>query len=472
MQIKGRGRRYFFIGLVCALIFMLLLIGCQNKKKLDPNNPITLTLWHNFGGQMKATMDTMVDEFNATVGAEKGIVLSVTSISSSADLHKKLTMVANDEPGAPELPNISTAYPKTALILAEKDLLADIGTLFTEEELSAYVPRFLEEGRLSDGRLLVFPFAKSTEVLFVNKTLFDRFAKETGASMESLGTFEGILETAEKYYEWTDNQTPLIKNDGKMFYVPDSLFNLAQVGYKQLGEGFIKEGQLNLSSPIFSRIWDCFYPPAVRGQVAIFDGYGSDLAKTGDVVCSTGSTAGVLFFSPIITYGDNTTEPVEYEILPYPVLKGGKKIAMQRGSGLCVMASTPEKEYAAAIFLKWFTAAEQNLHFVSSTGYLPVTQEAFGHVMDKEIEASTDERIAALLTTATQMQKDYDFYMPPLIDGLDEMQIDYEGRLKGMASVSHEEYQRRIVDQEPEIVFDIVSKGIYEEFINDPSFNR
>ncbi|AGA67768.1 carbohydrate ABC transporter substrate-binding protein, CUT1 family [Desulfitobacterium dichloroeliminans LMG P-21439] len=471
MQMQGKRRRYFQTGLVCALSLMLLVTGCQNTKKLDPQNPVTLTIWHNFGAQMKATMDVMVDEFNATVGAEEGIVLNVTSISSSADLHNKLTMAANDEPGAPELPNLSTAYPKTALILAKKDLLVDIGTLLTKEELSAYVPQFVEEGR-ADGKLLVFPFAKSTEVLFVNKTLFDRFAKEIGASLADLETFEGILETAEKYYRWTDDQTAHIKNDGKIFYVPDSLFNLAQVGYKQLGEDFIKDGTLNLSSPVFSRIWDSYYPPAVRGQVAIFNGYGSDLAKTGDVVCSTGSTAGVLFFSPIITYEDNTTEPVEYAILPYPVFEGGKKIAMQRGSGLCVMKSTPEKEYAAGIFLKWFTAVEQNLRFVSSTGYLPVTQQAFGQVMDKEIETLTDDRIAALLTTAIQMHQDYDFYRAPLVDGLDEMQKVFEERLKGVATLSKEEYKKRIADQDSDRVFEGVSTGVSEGFINDLSMSR
>jgi len=333
------------------------------------------------------------------------------------------------------------------------------------------VPRFLEEGRIN-GNLQVFPFAKSTEVLFVNKTIFDRFAQEIGVSLESLGTFEGIIKAAAKYYEWTDQQTPNIKNDGKMFYVPDSVFNLAQVGYKQLGEDFIKDGELNVSSPIFSRIWDCYYPPAVRGQVAIFNGYGSDLAKTGDVVCSTGSTAGVLFFSPIITYGDNSTESAEYAILPYPVFEGGKKIAMQRGSGMCVVKSTPEREYAAGIFLKWFTEVEQNLRFVSSTGYLPVTKQAFGSVMDKEIESINDNRIAALLTTAIQMQREYDFYITPLFDGIDEIEETYGNRLKGMALTSYEKYQRRIADQDPDSVFGIISHGVYEEFINDPAFNR
>jgi len=256
--LNSKSGRKFFLTFIFILTFLLLLCGCQSEKLFSPKQPVTLTLWHNFGGQMKDTMDAMVDKFNATVGAEKGIVLSVTSISSSADLHKKLTMAANGEPGAPALPNISTVYPKTALILAEKNLLCELDPFFTEQELSAYVPQFLEEGRLTDNKLYVFPFAKSTEVLFVNKTIFNRFSEESGISLESLATFEGILKAAEKYYEWTDNQTPDIPNDGKAFYVPDSLFNFAQVGYKQLGKEFIKDGRLQLLAPEFLRIWNCF----------------------------------------------------------------------------------------------------------------------------------------------------------------------------------------------------------------------
>ena len=96
------------------------LVRLPRGYSLDPKNPVTLTMWHNYGGQMRYTMDEMIDEFNGTIGAEKGIIVNVTSISGSATLHEKLTMAANNDPGAPELPDITTAYPKTALILAEK----------------------------------------------------------------------------------------------------------------------------------------------------------------------------------------------------------------------------------------------------------------------------------------------------------------------------------------------------------------
>src|SRR5690554_6317206 len=216
---------------LCVALFVST-IGCDSERP-DPKKPVTITMWHNYGGQMQSAMDELIDEFNSTVGREKGTIVSVTSISASADLQKKLFMIAAGDPGAPEMPDIVTAYPKTAIILREQGLLAPLDEQFTAKELDAYLPQFIEEGRLSDGKLYVFPIAKSTEVLFVNQTLFDRFSAATGVSLDSLATFEGIAEAAVKYYEWTDSLTPAIPDDGKTFFTADSWFNIAQLGFAQ-----------------------------------------------------------------------------------------------------------------------------------------------------------------------------------------------------------------------------------------------
>ena len=428
--------------LVCLLITAMLFgfqTGCSSDHGLDPKEPVTLTLWHNYGGQMKETMDSMVDEFNETVGKEKGIIISVTSISSSNALHEKLAMIANGDAGAPEMPDITTANPKTAVMLADKDLLVDLKNQFTENELKTYIPRFLEEGMLGTDRLYIFPTAKSTEVTFLNKTVFDRFSNDTGASYDDLATFEGIAKTAALYHDWTDAQTPDVPGDGKAFYHSDSLFNFTQVGCRQLGSEFIKDKSPDYNSEAFHRVWSLFFDSAVRGQFAVYDGYASDLFKTGEIICSTGSTAGVLFFDPLVTYPDNTNENVELKILPYPVFEGGEKVAVQRGSGMIVAKSSETKEYAAGIFLKWFTSPENNLRFVASTGYLPVTQEAFGDIMTKEIKAIPDKNIQSLLKTSITMQADYDFYIPPLFDGIDVLQDDYNTKLLNAAAKTKEE---------------------------------
>ncbi len=419
-----------------------LLGGCTNGSPLDPKDPVTLTMWHNYGGEMQSTMDYLIDQFNGTVGKDEGIVINVEAISSSSELNKSLAMIANGDPGAPEMPDIFTGYPKVAMQFYEKGLLANLDNYFTEEELSAYVDAFVEEGRLEDGGLYVFPIAKSTEVLYLNQTLFDKFAAATGATADKLATFEGLAELSVQYYAWTDAQTPDVEGDGKQFYAADSWFNVAEVGMVQLGGSIFADESLSPAGDIFERIFDTAYTPAVEGGFAIYDGYSSDLSKTGDIVCSTGSSAGILFYGDTITYADGTVEQVEYSILPYPVFEGGTKTAIQRGGGLMVTRSDEKKEYAAAVFLKWLTSAEQNMRFVDETGYLPVTKKAFEEDMEGHLETIEDIRVKKMLSSVLDMYESYTFFTAPTYADFDTDSDAFEKEFKRILAAEREKLLR------------------------------
>lgn len=412
-----------------CLAFAVLTAGCGGRSGFNSGEPVTITMWHNYGGVLQETMDELVDEFNASRGRQQGVVINVTSISASRELNEQLLKIAAGDPGVPKMPDLVTVYPVMALTLSRAGLIAPLDNLFTEEELSAYLPRFVEEGRLPDGRLYVFPVAKSTEALFVNKTFFDRFAAASGWD-GTLATFEGLVSAALRYHQWTDSQTPDIPGDGKAFFTADSWFNIAMVGTAQLGGDFAGSGKLDTGAYIYRRIWDVCVPPALTGAYAVAENYSSSLAIAGEIVASTGSTAGVLFYGDTVTYADNTSEKVEYLVLPYPVFEGGAKVALQRGSGMVVAKSTPQKEAAAALFLKWFTAPDQNMRFVASTGYLPVTHDAFGKKMNGGIEAAGNIAIRRLMETASQIYEQYDFIVAPNLENLDGITRAYEAAIK------------------------------------------
>lgn len=451
------------IVILILLCTILAIPGCSGKNSFDPRSPVIITLWHNYGGQMEKSMNDLVEEFNRTVGNEQGIIINITSVSSSSALYEKIVAAAEGNPGASPLPNITTGYPKSAYALIKNDKLVDLKEYFSESELDEYLPQFIAEGTISD-KLAVLPTAKSTEVLFLNKTLFDSFSAATGISIDQLTTFEGISEAAIKYYEWTDSQTPDIPGDGKAFYTADSWFNTAQVGMNQLGDDFIVNETLNLSRN-YKRIWDSYFEAAVKGGIVVYDGYSSDLAKTGDIVCSIGSTAGILFYGSTITYPDNTIENVEYEILPYPVFEGGNKAAIQRGGGMIVTKSTKEKEYASAVFLKWFTTPEQNMRFISETGYIPVTKRAFETVIDDYINKAENDNIKKLLKTALTMYNEYEFYIPPIFDDFDNIEKTYTDRLKSAAINARKEYLSLLTERNSDQAYEEVYNRAFEDFV-------
>ena len=101
--------------LVLIIFITSLFSACESKKKItDPDNPVTLTMWHVYGSQTKSPFNVEINKFNSTVGKEKGIIVNVVSVTSSSAIDKALSDAANDEPGAEKLPDLFTAYPRVA----------------------------------------------------------------------------------------------------------------------------------------------------------------------------------------------------------------------------------------------------------------------------------------------------------------------------------------------------------------------
>ena len=450
---------------VICFILLALLTGCSKPDIPTPKNPVALTIWHTYVEQMGDEFRELVDEFNATVGAEAGIIIDIASVSNAEELNGRLIDAVNEVPGAPALPDMAVLYPRVAVLLANDGLLLDLGEYFTEKEQAGFVTPLLEEGMLGGDTLYLLPVAKSTEVLYVNRTVFDRFADAVGADISQLATFEGIVGLASKYHDWTDSQTPDIQNDGKAFYYSDNPFNLTAIWFEQLGESFIEDEQMNLNSDTFKRFWDNYYPTMVRGGFAIFTKYGNYLAMTGDAVCISSTSAGAIFYPDSVTYADNTKEEVYFEVLPYPVVDGGENVVMQRGGGICVLKSEPKREYAASVFLKWLTGTDVNYRFGTSTGYMPVNSDSFEHIRQGGEIISDNENIQKMLTTAVEMQNSYRFYIPPVFNSYEAIVTAYNKQINDIAKQDRERYLRLIkVGETPDTAWELVSEDALERF--------
>ncbi|MFR1167294.1 MAG: extracellular solute-binding protein [Adlercreutzia equolifaciens] len=302
------------------------------------------------------------------------------------------------------------SYPKTVLALPDQSILVDYRDYFTEDELAAFVPAFLEDGEV-DGHLVCLPVAKSTELFFVNKTDFDRFSAATGVTLDSLRTWEGLFDACCVYEEWTDSLTPDIESDGKAFFAHDYHFDYFQVGIESLGTSFFDGDDISFNST-FARVWQPYARAAISGGLWLGGGYATDPLRTGEVVASVGSSASVLYYTNEVIRADNTSEIVEFDIMPVPTFAGGEKMVMQRGAGICTVKSTPEKEQAAIRFLKWLTDPERNSQFAVSTGYMPVVQEAYDSYLPQCIEKLTDQRYVELYRAYIETQRDYLFTKP------------------------------------------------------------
>lgn len=366
------------ISLAAALA--LGLTGCGDRNPLDPGNPVSLTVWHYYNGSQQAAFNALVEEFNDTVGREKGIYVQSYSQGSVPDLETAVRDSIDGKVGADEMPDMFSSYADTAYEVEQAGALANLSEYLDEEELAQYVDSYIQEGCIaSDGTLRIFPMAKSTEITMLNKTDWEPFAAATGASLEDLKTVEGITATAQAYYEWTDSQTPDVPGDGRAFYGRDAVANYFIIGMQQLGvEIFqVENGQVTLNVPKeeLRRLWENYYVPMVKGYFGAYGSFRSDDVKTGDLLAYTGSTSSAMYFPSQVELDDDSYA-IDYIVMAAPVFQGGRHYAVQQGAGMVVCKSDEKHEYASVEFLKWFTETENNLRFGCVSGYLPVRKEA------------------------------------------------------------------------------------------------
>lgn len=216
------------------------------------------------------------------------------------------------------------------------------------------------------------------------------------------------------------------------------------------------EGRPDAQSEAFARAFVPVARAGIYGGLCVGDGYASDRWKTGEIIGSAGSTAGILYMRDYVTYDDNTTEDIETLVLPYACVEGGKPVVVHRGGGLFAIKSEDErKNQAAAIFAKWLAEEENNLAFVTQSGYLPVTNAGF-EALFANLDGVENEKYRMLYSAVEdQYEQDYRFCSLPLFAGAAETQKSFEALMKTTLSEAHEQLVQRTQNgEEPQAVLE------------------
>lgn len=388
-------KKFFSLLLVLALSFCGLVACKNNETLLDPDEPVTLTMWHVYGEQADSPMNKYIEEFNRTVGKEKGIIINVTMMSNASQIGNKLVEAQADKPGAPDMPDLFFCHNNNAALLGAENLI-DWKDMFTSEELSVYVDDFIADGYVGDA-LCVFPVSKSTHLLYVAGGVFERFRADTGVSYDDLSTWEGFFAVAEKYYAWSG---------GKPFCAIDYLLRCVELNAMSKGvsaESFYTEnGWYDFNNELLKASYMEFADSIAKGHIVIADLYSNTQVMTGETIAGIGSSASVLYYNDTITYPDNTAEPMNLQVCPIPQAGVGTNYATLAGVGLCAYKSTEQKAEAAALFVRWFTEAQRNFDFVVSTGYMPVHDGAFDKIQNHEFTKPSYANLYAALGETKQ----------------------------------------------------------------------
>ena len=401
-------------------------VACDNAKKSSHKEEKTsITIWHYYSGSQKAAFDRMVERFNETEGIKKGITVNVVAMDSISNLSEQINASADKKVGAKALPDLFSAYVDMAETIDAKGLLVDMDQYFSKEELSGYVDAYIEEGRFDSAKSLkLFPIAKATEVMMVNKTKWDEFAAACNIDISKLSTWEGLAETAELYYDWSG---------GKAMFGRDVMANYVLLGSLELGNDIfqVKDGTLDfqMDKDVMRKLWDNYYVPYISGYYRKEGRYASDDLKIGDIIAYVGSTSSAAYFPDEVYYdAEDTGTQIECMVLPVPDFEGKESYVIQQGAGMEMIHSDEKKEKASAEFLKWFTESEKNVSFAVESSYLPVTKESchagyIRNIVEKENIKVSDKVLDTLTISIEKMNQSTTYTLPSFVNSYDAREV-------------------------------------------------
>ena len=141
----------------------------------------TVTVWHSNSGKAGAAFDQIVEDFNATIGKEKGIEIEPVYQGLANDVLTKVKAAASADLSS--LPDIAQMDATSCLDMMNADYLITIDELGFDT--SILLPQAVEAFSSYKG-LLGLPFSCSLLLAYYDKTLFDSLGLEPPRTLDEL----------------------------------------------------------------------------------------------------------------------------------------------------------------------------------------------------------------------------------------------------------------------------------------------
>lgn len=382
----------------------------KSKSQANKNGKTEIVFWHAMGGPLGEAMDKLIDEYNDNPNSK--CYVKTINMGSYDTLQKKLlaSLIANEAPDIAQcFETLTKKFIKHEKIVCIDDLInADIEEAKkagkTLEDIRDDIIPALRINNTFQGKLYSFPFNKSVQVLYYNKTMF----KTVGLDPEKPPrTFNELREYCKKIVDY-------YKNDG----VDRKLHIYGYGCAKSNNWSFLNRIKAN-KGYIVKRNDDgslkCGFnePAAIESLKFLQDmlkdtdpnGKGYPLAKEGQAFDHqndfTAGLCGIIESSVTSKKFMNITD-FELGMAPLPGIEdpsrpdGVFRSTILSGTNICIFkGNDPKKIEGAWDFIKWFTNTDNGVEWSINTTYMPVRKSSVSSAKMKQ-EIAQDPNLNAI----------------------------------------------------------------------------
>jgi multiple sugar transport system substrate-binding protein len=352
-----------------CLLLPALIVSAQGAG-LAGINPrgATIVFWYQHSGSNGDAMEKMIADFNAT-NPWKITVKGEYAGPYDQIYNKMVAAIAAHSP-----PELVVAYQNQAATYEVNDALADLNPYVQDPQWGLGKDRgdFFEGFINQDvnaqfgGRRLGFPPNRSIEVLYCNMALlksvgiaapprtWDEFAEDCRrVTRPAEGTYGYALDSLDASHVFSCVITrggDFVRADGKGYALNTAPMKAAMMFMR----GLVEKG---LARKIAKRYDD-------QSE------FGS-----GSAAFTLGSTSGLSFYDRAVKA--NRNGPFAWKIAPIPQLTAAAVPEIDLfGASMSVPRSTPEKQLAAWLFIRWFSEPRQQALWTHVSLYFPVRKAA------------------------------------------------------------------------------------------------